>query len=96
MTGDIQKVNQEVFGKEAARVMTCPTTYNPKGSRGAASPSLLEKGLDPSPEPMLTQEVAAAKAGVRGRKRGRSANILAGRMMQTRQILNTGQLKLGA
>lgn len=53
---------------------------------------------DPSPEPIPTDEVIAAKGRTkrRARKTGRSANILAGRMMQTRQILNTGQLKLGA
>lgn len=44
---------------------------------------------DPSPTPVMIEEVAGAKKKVRGKKRGRKENILAGRMMQSRQILNT-------
>ncbi len=53
---------------------------------------------DPSPEPIISDEVIAAKDKTRRRaaRTGRGRNILAGRMMQSRQILNTGQLKLGA
>ncbi len=53
---------------------------------------------DPSPTPVVTEEVIAAKGKVKRQaaRKGRGANILAGRMMQSRQILNTGQLKLGA
>lgn len=49
---------------------------------------------DPSPTPVMTEEVAGAKKKVRKKKRGRKENILAGRMMQSRQILNT-RLRLG-
>lgn len=53
---------------------------------------------DPSPTPIIAEEVAGAKGKVKRRaaRIGRGRNILAGRMMQSRQILNTGQLKLGA
>ena len=53
---------------------------------------------DPSPEPIATEEVIAAKDKTKARaaRSGRGRNILAGRMMQSRQVLNTGQLKLGA
>jgi hypothetical protein len=58
-----------------------------KGKGKAAAPSVLK----PSPlaEPLLMSEVESAKKSPRRRKRGRGANILAGRMMQSRQILNT-------
>ncbi|NQT03372.1 MAG: hypothetical protein HQ580_15195 [Planctomycetes bacterium] len=42
---------------------------------------------DPSPTPVLTEETTAAKGKVKKKKKGRDANILAGRMMQGRQIL---------
>lgn len=58
-------------------------------------PAVIPKAPDPTPTPIITEEVGGAKKKVRGRKRGRGENILAGRMMQGRQILNTGQLKLG-
>lgn len=51
---------------------------------------------DPTPTPILTEEVARAKKKVKTRKRGRAENILAGRMMQNRQILETGKRELGA
>ena len=53
---------------------------------------------DPSPTPVMTEEVIAAKGKAKRKaaRTGRGRNILAGRMMQSRQILNTGQLKLGA
>ena len=44
---------------------------------------------DPSPEPVIFDEVSSAKGKAKARKRGRGANILAGRMMQSRQILKT-------
>lgn len=48
---------------------------------------------DPSPTPLYFEETQLAKSKVRKKKRGRSANILAGRMMAGRkEILNT---KLG-
>ena len=51
---------------------------------------------DPSPTPIMIDEITGAKARVRGRRQGRRANIFAGRMMQSRQVLNTGKLILGA
>jgi len=45
---------------------------------------------DPSPTPIMTEEMQSATSQVRKRKPGRRANILAGRMMAgRRQILNT-------
>ena len=46
---------------------------------------------DPSPTPVMTEEVIAAKGKVKKKaaRIGRGRNILAGRMMQNRQVLNT-------
>ncbi len=64
---------------------------------GRARQAVLEQP-DPTPEPIPQAEAIAAKDRVktRAKRTGRGANILAGRLMQGRQILNTGQLKLGA
>lgn len=46
---------------------------------------------DPTPTPVPTEAAIAAKdkTRARGARSGRGQNILAGRMMQSRQILNT-------
>jgi len=67
------------------------------GGKPKVYPQITEP-LDPTPTPVMTEEVIAAKSAVKkkARKKGRGANILAGRMMQSRQILNTGKFQLGA
>ena len=46
---------------------------------------------DPTPSPIPTDEAISAKDKTKARaaRTGRGGNILAGRMMQSRQILNT-------
>lgn len=66
-------------------------------SKPKVFPQIVEP-LDPTPTPVMTEEVIGAKSAVKrkAKKKGRGANILAGRMMQGRQILNTGKFQLGA
>jgi hypothetical protein len=59
--------------------------------------TVIPQDPDPSPEPVMTDEVIAAKdkTRARARRKGRAGNILAGRMMQSRRLLNT-QLGINA
>lgn len=76
ITREAQRVDKNII-KEAKRPFKKPKIR-----------SMLEP--DPSPEPVLMEEVVGAKKKRKKRKPGRGATILAGRMMAGRRnILNT-------